>query len=209
MRKFVSLAVILCGIMFFAGCNTVRDAVGNIMTGDYVVGTIDGNEFFSEWLNLRFTAPSGFIMATQEEMWEFTQLGMEVADIDPAIANWAEMAVAFEMMAMTLDGMVSVTVLTERVMLRAMTVEQYFEAMLQGVRDSLGWIVDFNYDMEPVNFAGLEWYTATSTVQAFGMDFTYRYFVRRFDNRMAVITIYAITGQEAQIDILVNAFRAY
>ncbi|MCL2397223.1 MAG: hypothetical protein FWC93_04075 [Defluviitaleaceae bacterium] len=209
MRKIASLAMLLVfAVVFLAGCGAINRTVEEIMTGDYVIGTIDGDNFESEWLNLRFTAPDGFIMASQEEILEMMQLGLDMMDVDSSVVAWAEMAVVSEMMAMLPTGLASVSVATERIMLSNITIEQYVEAAFQGV-EALGWEVSPNDDLRQINFAGNQWYTYTATVEAFGIDWSYQYLVRRFDNRMALITVYAIAGEEAHIDTLINAFAAY
>ena len=208
MKKFLTLAMLMCAVVFFAGCGAINRTVEDIITGDYVIGTIDGNNFESEWLGLRFTAPNSFIMASQEEMLEMMQLGMDILEVDRAVGAWAEMAVVTEMMAMLPTGLANVTMATERVMLRNMTIAQYVDAKFQQMAP-LGWGIDFNDDIEPTNFAGKEWYTYTANINALGLDWSYRYFIRRFDNRMALITIYSVAGEEQYIDILLNSFSAY
>ena len=208
MKKIILLVILSC---ILSSCNAVRDAVENVVTGDYVMGIVSGNSWSSEWLGLRFTAPSNFVMATQEELVEISQIGMEMSNLDAATINWAEVAVAFEMMAMTGDAMTSVSVLTERVLLRNLTIEQYLDASIQGFVEATGWQLDFNDDLGTMDFIGMEWHTATATVSipGTGLEWTYRYIVRRFDNRMAFIQIYSLVGEENQIDLLINSFRAY
>lgn len=177
--------------------------------GIYTVGVIEGNHFVSPWLNLRFESPEGFIMATQEEMLELMAVGLELSDIDPATANWLDMALVNEMMAMLPTGSAQVSLVTERLMLSGMTMEQYIEAAFAGVESLLGWGVEFHDDLRTIEFAGLEWYTYTATIDAFGMDWSYQYLARRFGDRMALITIYALAGQEAYMDALFAGFSAY
>jgi hypothetical protein len=175
----------------------------------YTVGIIEGDRFASEWLNLRFEAPEAFIMATQEEMLGMMELGLEVMEIDQRFANWADMVVVHEMMAMLPTGAAQVSIVTERLVLSGITTEQYIEASFASVESLLGWDVEFNDDLRTIEFAGLEWYTYTATINAFGMDWSYQYIIRRFDDRMALITIYAMAGQEAYIDTLFEGFSAY
>ena len=208
MKKFL-LPLLLIAVVIFHGCGAVEQAVDNIMMGSYEIGTIDGDNFESEWLSLRFTAPEGFLMSSREEMMEMMAVGMEMMDVDAGTAAWADMATVSEMSAMLPTGLASATVVTERVFQAAMTVEQYVEAAIQGVETALGWDVTLTSEITPINFAGQQWYTYTANIEAFGMDWSYRYFVRRFDNRMALITIYALEGQEDYLDVLTDAFRAY
>jgi len=221
-KAVLSFAMLMCLVVFLAGCGNLGRRIASeiatsdvgriaeeIMMGDYIVGNVVGDNFDSEWLNLRFTAPEGFIMVAQDEMFEMMQIGLDFMDIDRSLVTWAEMAVVPEMMAMLPDGSVSANVITERVLLGNITIDQYIEAALRQLEAVVGWGVNFNDDMGPVNFAGLEWYAYTVDIHAFGLDWRYQYLVRRFDNRMALVTIYATVDQEAYIDVLMNSFRAY
>ena len=209
MKKIVLLVILLFSVVLLSSCNAIKGTVQNALTGDYAVGTIDGNNFASEWLGIRFTAPSGFIMSTQEEMREFSLIGMEEMGVNSATINWADMTVAFEMMAMTEDAMSSVSVLTERILSRNMTVEEYLDISIQVFAEATGWAVNLNSEIGTIDFAGQEWHTATANVQAFGLEWTYRYLAHKFDNRMAFITIYAPVGQEDDIELLIKSFKAY
>jgi len=221
-KAILSLMVIMGMALVLTGCSAIFDRIMDsspsevvdgiieeIMTGNYVAGTIDGNNFESEWLGLRFAAPSGFIMASQEEMNDMMQLGLDMLDMDRNLIAWADIAVVFEMMAMVPTGMASAHVATERIMLSGITIEQYVEAAIGQLESTTGWQVHFNDDIRPINFAGQQWYTYTADIHALGMDWSYQYLVRRFDNRMALITIYSAAGHEDYIDALFNAFRAY
>ena len=207
MNKFVFfvLAVFLC---ISAGCNP-RESIEAILTGDYVVGTISGNNFESEWLGLRFTAPDGFVMASQQEIMEMMQLGLDMLDADGATVAWAEMATVSEMMAMLPDATASASLITERLLLSGITIEQYVATSFQQLEEMTGWDITFNNDITEIDFAGNTWHTYTANIHAFGVNYSYQYIIHKFGNRMAIISIYSLLGEEENIDILMNAFQSY
>jgi len=192
MKKFTvfALAVCVC-VVVFPGC-TARE-IYELLADNYVVGAIEGDTFESEWLGLRFTAPEGFVM--EETAQQYIDL--------------AEVAVVSEMTAMLPDAIASATLVAERLLSSNINIEQYVEAAFGQLEDEIGWDVAFSDDIAEIEFAGETWYTYTADIHAFDMDFSYRYLARIFGNRMALIAIYSLAGEEDNIDLLMAAFEAY
>lgn len=69
-------------------------------SGSYAKGTIDGNNFESEWLGVRYEAPEGFVMATDEELEELLLAGGELIYEDDAqtFIDYAKLTTVYEMM---------------------------------------------------------------------------------------------------------------
>ena len=105
----------------------VEEALG------YTKGTLMEDGWESEWLGLRFTAPEGMVMSTEEELAATMGLGQEVLaqDFTEQQLAYAEIATVYEMMCS--DAMGSNVILMAEKLPIALTAEQYIEVLSEQI----------------------------------------------------------------------------
>lgn len=85
---------------------------------DYTKGISSETGYESEWLGIRFTAPEGAAMLTEEELNEMMGLGQEVLseDFSDLQLQYAEMSTVSEMMCKAAEGTPNVVMSVEKMM---------------------------------------------------------------------------------------------
>jgi len=180
----------------------------NQTTSDYVRGTRTGtNNFASEFLNLRFTTPAGFILLDDDEMEDLLGISMEYVLGDDGLTNFAQAMLVYEMVATNPLTGNSAQVIVERMISRNISMEDYLEAS----RDQFMRVfpnAEFS-EAGTKEFAG-ETYTYFSVKSsAFGMDMNQKSLIRQIDNRMVVIMFTIVDGNDDDLEIMLNGFREF
>ena len=184
-RKFKNIFIVafLVLAMFAVGC----------LGGDsYTRGTVTDDGFKSEFLNLKFTLPTGFHMLTEGTLPE-------------------EDGVYHEMAAMTPMAMPSVVVMSERVPTRT-TVADYIEIFKENLLEELQntpWVDSIEVaETVTVEFAGETYEQVIVVVSMFNTYVNQTYLIRRVDNMMVSIAFTYMSELEAELQLLMDAFES-
>jgi len=129
----------------------------------YQRGTVTGDTFSSEFLNLSLTAPEGYIMIPGEELDDGSV--MEMAVTAP-------------------DGSVTVNVLAERLSLSGITEDEYLDELKTGL-EALDMGYAINEDRLSYEVAGQTYRTLTAVTT----ELAQFYFVRKIEDRMVGIIV--------------------
>jgi len=171
----------------------------------YERGILTDTGYESRYLGLRFTAPAGYIMVTDEELMALMGLGAEYLDIDQKTLDYALLTTVYEMMVTAPSGSPNVNLLVEKLPFRNITVEQYFDA----VKPQL---VEFGYevfDLPSVEIAGQTYQQLGSSLDMFGTTLLQRYMTRKIDDRMVSFIASATPDKEEALSALMGAFKKY
>lgn len=77
-KRAIFIFVILLAATLLSGCSELINAMSKDAPKTLTRGTVSGNVYTSEFANITFTAPEGWVYASDEEQAEMTELGMEV-----------------------------------------------------------------------------------------------------------------------------------
>lgn len=205
--RLVVLAVMLVVLAMFTGCSkSSKDS-----SKGYERGTINGSTYESEFLNIKFTAPEGYNMLTQEDMDPYIQFTSEVIykDKDKKMIDYAKAVTVYEMMAQEPTiGSPNVNIVVENLKGRDVTIDQYIEACKQQLANT-GIEYTFGDIENDVDLAGSK-YTLLNCVGKYGdQEIPQQMYIRKVDDRMMLLTVtYSEDDIEAR-DTLVQGFTAY
>jgi len=212
-RTFLIFAVclLLC-VSVFAGCKKTDDP--NKTNGDntpevtYVKGKVSATGFESEYLNLKFTAPRNFVMATDAELDALIKEGADVAytDADKKLIDYAMSNTVYEMMVSDPSGSPNIIVLVEKLLLSNLTETQYLDtlkAQIVAPFAEMGLQMTFNA-VKTVDVAG-ETYTVLPAVVP--GQLRQDYYVRKKDDRMVTIIVSYTDATTRQMETLIAAFE--
>ena len=209
--SFIAM-IILCAAFLFA-CQSVENPF-TPGSKTYEKGVLTETSFESEYLDLRFTAPDGYIMATQEDMDELIDFGGETTYVDGNKLNldYAKAATVYEMMVSAPVGYPNVFVLVEKLLLSNMSVDQYLDSLKDQLLnvDSLDYMI--SDERVSVKVAG-ENYTQLSTVIHYpnmpGLEVIQNYLVRKIDNRVLCFIVTYTANTKDKTDTLLTFFTKY
>lgn len=191
---------------------TLTPAEGSMFSSTYEKGTMTDTGFESEWLNLRFVAPEGVAMATQEELDVLMDAGADVVFGDNAetVLAYAETRLVYEMLAKHSSGAnVAIEVELIPVLNQNMTEEQYLQ-ILEETTEKANFSYVFDDEVYTCTFVGEE-YVARNAVITYDSDYMVyqKMMVRKQENRMILIALtYAENGEEAG-EYLLSQFDSY
>ena len=175
----------------------------------YEKGVLTETDFESRYLDLRFSIPEGFIMATQDDINDLMDLGADVAGFDEKLVDFASLVNVYEMMASASSGSPNVIVMTEKIPLSNMTVEQYLDAL----KTQLSKVNEMNYeyddDITSIEIAGQSYKQLTTTTGAYGQNLTQKYNVRKIDKRMLLFITTSTPDTEEELAVLMNRFEKF
>ena len=173
----------------------------------YQRGTITKNGFYSEYLDLSFTTPAGYTMATSEEL---DKMIAAVSDNNTNSGkndlDYAMVKTVYEMKVDAVDGSLALIVLVERLAVASTTEQQYLEAA-QTQLSTHNVDYSFNINPNPVTIAERDF----SVLTAFTDEYRQYYYVRKIDDRMLVffVTCAADIDSTAKAMFLLLDFQPY
>ena len=181
----------------------------------YVKGTITEDGFESEWIGLRFQAPEGMIMATQEEMDAVIQQGAELLYGEKAASGMMDYTyynMVYEMQAIYAIGAPIIQIMVEKASYKGMTADAYADALVRSFdRTSNTQVVCTVHDtLSNVELAGQEYMSMTVELDyGSGAVMNQRYYIREKDGRMIVIALSYVDDMEHDIQEVLDGFSAY
>ena len=176
--------------------------------GKYVKGTVTETGWESEFFGLRYTAPEGMGMSTEEELNDLMGLGQEVLseDFSELQLKYAELTSVYEMMSVADDQTTNIVVTVEKLMGK-MDAAQYAKALEQG----LSQVTAINYtlisDDETVKIGGADYLKVSYEAESSGVSMYQDYYIAVVDNRAISLTLTYV--DESARDNVLNAFTAY
>lgn len=179
----------------------------------YVKGSVEGNHFESEWLNMQADFSDEYVMATEEEIAEMQSAGSEVLmneEGQEAIEKTEEAGtVTNEMMVLALDGIPNCTVAVEKLALENITAKQY----LTKTRDELianmteEFPIAFRGTLPAVMIAGEEFLCLRADMTVNGVLMSSDSYVRIKDSYAILINATYNKDTEDKKDELLSVFQ--
>ena len=176
--------------------------------GEYTKGTLTEDSWESEWLGMRFTAPEGMAMATQEELDELMGFTTEAVsgDFSESQLENAEMSTVHEMFCMADDLMSHVTVVVEK-----LAVQQDMDSYIKVMEDTLSKVSSMEYSVTSsdgvVQVGGREFREVKCTATYRGFEIYQSYLLIMVDDR--VISINSTYLDEETYETLLSGFEVY
>lgn len=176
--------------------------------GKYAKGTVTETGWESEFFGLRYTAPEGMGMSSEEELNELMGLGQEVLseDFSELQLKYAELTSVYEMMSVADDQTTNVVVTVEKLMGK-MDASAYVDALEQG----LSQVTAINYtlvsDDETIKIGNNDYVKVSYEAESSGVSMYQDYYVRVVDDRAIALTLTYL--DESARDNVLNAFTAY
>lgn len=177
---------------------------------DYTKGISSETGYESEWLGIRFTAPEGAAMLTEEELNEMMGLGQEVLseDFSDLQLQYAEMSTVSEMMCTAAEGTPNVVMSVEKMMADA-TAADYAEVLAQ----TLGQVTTMTYTIdssdEVVTIGGKDFVKVAASVEYEGVSMKQNYYVMVQGDRAVSIALTFTPETEDAAEAMMNGFEAY
>ena len=224
-KTMIIMLVLIISLSLFTACDTNLKAPAitpetkqpvitpgtnpPVSSNEYVKGSFTETEFASQYLDLKFILPEGFVMATEEEMREMMGLGSEIMDLDSDLVEYAMLTTVYEMMALNIDGSTNVIVFSEKLSLRNITVEQYFAVLKSQLQEIFGMECEIDDDIVSVEIAGCNYEQMTVSVSVNGVDILQQYVLRKIDDRMVGFLTTTTHGEEDVLSTLMEGFSKY
>lgn len=176
--------------------------------GKYAKGSVSETGWESEFFGLRYTAPEGMGMSTEEELNELMGLGQEVLsdDFSELQLKYAELTSVYEMMSVADDQTTNVVVTVEKLMGK-MDASQYVSALEQGLSQVSAISYTLISDDETVKIGNGDYIKVSYQAESSGVSMYQDYYVRVVDDRAIALTLTYI--DESARDNVLNAFTAY
>lgn len=177
----------------------------------YEAGVLTETSYESRFLNMKFTAPDGYVMATAEELGNVIDAGTESLNEEGQAATAAAVADSTnEMMVANPNGMPSVAIITEKLPLINLTEEQYLDAAKQSFTEYQD---EINYEVPEENaakvIAGSEYKGFVADAEYQGIEIVQEFWVRKVADRMALVTITYTADMAEDVEQLMANFVAY
>jgi hypothetical protein len=216
-RLFALILALIFIFTILTACNNATDSVtpaGNGVGGakssnEYEKGSFDETSFESKYLNLRFTLPDGFVMATEEDINNMMNLGADVMGLNKKIVDYASLTTVYEMMASAPSGLPNVIVGVEKLQLSNITLDQYFDALKTQLANLPEMNYEFSGDIASLEIAGQSYKQLTATLNMADQSITQRYIARKNDNRMVFFITTGDPDTEKELSTLIAGFANY
>ncbi len=177
---------------------------------EFSKGTVSESGWESQWLGMRFTAPDGTRMASEEELAELMGISEDLLseDLSDIQIKYAELTSVREMMCYDERTKANVIVSVDRLPLK-MSEEAYAEQL----ELSLSAVSAMKYEKadedEQVEIAGTSYLRSGYHVEAMGQSLHTDYYIRMIDDR--VVSVVVTYGEDAQelASSMVDSFGTY
>lgn len=207
----LSLALILVMSLMFSSCGVIKKRDNGESSGKtYSKGILTETTYESEYLNLKFTAPESYIMATESDMDNIMNSSMDVVyeDADESVIDYIKTTTVYEMMVSSANGTPSLSLMTEKLAFSNMTVDQYIDSLnsqMESITTSTFSVIG---EGETKDIAG-ETYTIVSyKTEIQGIEVFQDYLVRKIDNIMVGIVVTYTSDTEVEAENLIDQFQA-
>lgn len=173
----------------------------------YVKGVTTDNGWESEYWNLRFTAPEGVFMLSDEGMEALMGIGEDIIseNYSEKQREYLEMTSLYEMLGTNAEGDANVAVTVEKLMVRGMDTEDYKKAALLHLRMIQEPVYEILDDSGTAEIAG-ETFAVVNTRVDSGGEYFQDYYFRVSGDRALIITITYAEATSEQAAALLGGF---
>ena len=173
----------------------------------YVKGITTDNGWESEYWNLRFTAPEGVFMLSDEGMEALMGIGEDIIseNYSEKQREYLEMTSLYEMLGTNAEGDANVAVTVEKLMVRGMDTEDYKKAALLHLRMMQEPVYEILDDSGTAEIAG-ETFAVVNTRVDSGGEYYQDYYFRVSGDRALIITITYAEATSEQAAALLGGF---
>lgn len=173
----------------------------------YVKGVTTDNGWESEYWNLRFTAPEGVFMLSDEGMEALMGIGEDIIseNYSEKQREYLEMTSLYEMLGTNAEGDANVAVTVEKLMVRGMDTEDYKKAALLHLRMMQDPVYEILEDSGTAEIAG-ETFAVVNTRVDSGGEYYQDYYFRVSGDRALIITITYAEATSEQAAALLGGF---
>lgn len=173
----------------------------------YVKGITTDNGWESEYWNLRFTAPEGVFMLSDEGMEALMGIGEDIIseNYSEKQREYLEMTSLYEMLGTNAEGDANVAVTVEKLMVRGMDTEDYKKAALLHLRMMQEPVYEILDDSGTAEIAG-ETFAMVKTRVDSGGEYFQDYYFRVSGDRALIITITYAEATSEQAAALFDGF---
>lgn len=175
----------------------------------YVKGVTTDNGWESEYWNLRFTAPEGVFMLSDEGMEALMGIGEDIIseNYSEKQREYLEMTSLYEMLGTNAEGDANVAVTVEKLMVRGMDTEDYKKAALLHLRMMQEPAYEILDDSGTAEIAG-ETFAMVKTRVDSGGEYFQDYYFRVSGDRALIITITYAEATSEQAAAIFDGFGA-
>lgn len=183
---------------------------GQDMSSEFKKGTVSENGWESQWLGMRFTAPEGTRMASEETLDELMGISEELLaeDLSDAQIKYAELTSVREMMCYDESTKTNVIVSVDRLPL-----EMSEEVYAQQLALSLSSVSVMKYERagedEQTEIAGISYLKSGYRVETAGQSLHTDYYIRMIDDRVVSVVVTYGEGGEKMASSMVSSFETY
>ena len=175
----------------------------------YVKGVTTDNGWESEYWNLRFTAPEGVFMLSDEGMEALMGIGEDIIseNYSEKQREYLEITSLYEMLGTNAEGDANVAVTVEKLMVRGMDTEDYKKAALLHLRMMQEPAYEILDDSGTAEIAG-ETFAMVKTRVDSGGEYFQDYYFRVSGDRALIITITYAEATSEQAAAIFDGFGA-
>jgi hypothetical protein len=223
---FICIIAVLFSLILI-GCNTGSTADSDLdsaappppadnsnakLYGDYKKGSSTRTGFESKYLNLKFSAPEGYIMASASDLEGLVEFSGDIlyTDQEKKTIDFAKARIVYEMIVASPNGTPTITVAVEKLPMGHMTAEQYLDEFTAALKSQFEKkkITEHTISDEKtsVEFAKQSFLQISATVKDKGEEVKQDFLVRKYDDRMLVITVSYTVNTKNNMDTLLNRF---
>lgn len=174
----------------------------------YAKGVMTADGWESEWLGIRYTAPAGTVMTSEEELNSMMGLGQELLseDFNELQLKYAELNTVYEMMCASEDQVTNVIVTIEKLPI-AMDVDTYISSF----ENTLSQVTAMTYTIvgkdEVITVGGRDFTRVECVADYNGVEIYQDYCLTIVDDRAVSLTV-TYVDEDAAENIL-SGFTAY
>jgi len=206
MKKVIPLCLLFCVILsLLAGCSP-RSGRGDAFAGNpYEKGVLTETGFISEYLNLKYTLPEGFIISTQADMDALMDINSDSFDAE----GYAGLSTVYEMKASAEEGdSPSVLVKVEKLLISIITEAQYFESLQLQLLTIYEGAYSFDETITDVEIAGKNYkkLSAAFKSETSEEEFLRDYIIRKNNDRIISFVVTYSADAIEEMEAMMKGF---
>ena len=196
MKKILAMTLAVILALSMAACGSAgSDIIQDIATdlqNKLLRGAVVGNVYSSEYSGLTFTAPEGWIYATDEQIAQTMQIGQEDLSDDVAYNEAvANLASVYDAMVTGPDGS-NINFLFENLQVtNALSYSE--EDYLNAVKSQLSMLTELTYEISDeittVQLCGQDYSVMSAVTSYNGVNMVQNYYVRRVGNYICAVVM--------------------
>lgn len=173
----------------------------------FVQGVRTDSSYTNETIGIRIDLTDDFVMATDEEIMQMMQIGMDnMLDSEQAkeLIDIANITVLYEMLATNLKNNSTIVLIAEKPMLSGIKQEQYVEANIEQIKEYMQ--VD-TVEQDTVEMCGKNWDIIAYEVDVSGVSLNYFMLIRKVGDRFVMLDFTVL--DEESLDELISLVSCY